>query len=65
MPSTPLIHLELVIMDNPINPFRFESFLNVAEEDQANTLGLKPLNIRLFQQPEILCDLNKNIIINL
>jgi len=39
MPTAPLIRLELVIVDNPVNPFRFESFLNVAEEDQTKILA--------------------------
>lgn len=39
MPDAPLIRLECVILDNPINPFRFESFLNVAAEDQADVLA--------------------------
>ena len=39
MPNAPLIRLELIIIDNPVNPFRFESFLNVAEEDQAFILA--------------------------
>jgi len=38
MPTAPLIRLELVIPDRPDNPFNFESFLNVAEEDQARVL---------------------------
>jgi hypothetical protein len=39
MPTAPLIRLELVIPDRPDNPFKFESFLNVAEEDQARVLA--------------------------
>jgi hypothetical protein len=39
MPTAPLIRLELTILDQPDNPFRFESFLNVAEESQANVLS--------------------------
>ncbi len=38
MPSAPLIRLEMTIVDNPLNPFKFESFLNVANEDQAKVL---------------------------
>ena len=38
MPTAPLIRLELGILDNPINPFRFESFLNVADPDQLRIL---------------------------
>jgi hypothetical protein len=38
MPTAPLIRLELVILDRPGNPYRFESFLNVAQEDQARVL---------------------------
>ena len=39
MPTAPLIRLELVIIDRPDNPFKFESFLNVAESDQAAVLA--------------------------
>ena len=38
MPTAPLIRLELVIVDHPANPYKFESFLNVAQEDQARVL---------------------------
>ena len=38
MPSAPLIRLELTILDNPENPYRFESFLNLADEEQADIL---------------------------
>ncbi len=38
MPTAPLIRLELVVMDNPFDPFRFESFLNVGERDQLQVL---------------------------
>jgi hypothetical protein len=38
MPTAPLIRLNVVIFDRPENPFEFESFLNVAEEDQAHVL---------------------------
>jgi len=39
MPTAPLIRLELAILDNPDSRFLFESFLNVADEDQANILA--------------------------
>jgi hypothetical protein len=39
MPTAPLIRLELAILDRPANPYRFESFLNVVEEDQAKVLA--------------------------
>jgi hypothetical protein len=39
MPTAPLIRLELTIHDRPSNPYRFGSFLNVAEEDQARVLA--------------------------
>ena len=29
MPTAPLLRLELVILDNPTNPYKFESFLNI------------------------------------
>ena len=39
MPSAPLIRLLFTIMDNPRNPYQFESFLNVADEEQAQVLA--------------------------
>jgi hypothetical protein len=39
MPSAPLVRLEIVIVDQPVNPYRFESFLNVGSEDQAHVLS--------------------------
>jgi hypothetical protein len=39
MRSGPLIRLELVILDDPAQPYLFESFLNVAEKDQARVLA--------------------------
>ncbi|MCL4266688.1 MAG: hypothetical protein KJ069_26080 [Anaerolineae bacterium] len=39
MPTAPLIRLEMVIVDNPVNPFCFESFLNVGEPDQLRILA--------------------------
>lgn len=39
MPTAPLIRLEFVILDRPTNPYKFESFLNVAVEDQAQVLS--------------------------
>ena len=48
MPTAPLIRLELVLLDRPGNPFRFESFLNVAEEDQANVLAQLANQERLY-----------------
>jgi hypothetical protein len=38
MPTASLIRLELVVVDNPFDPFRFESFLNVGERDQLQVL---------------------------
>lgn len=38
MPTAPLIRLELTILDDPANPFCFESLFNVAEEGQAAVL---------------------------
>ena len=38
MPTAPLIRLELVILDQPDAHYRFESFLNVAQEDQSKIL---------------------------
>ena len=39
MPNAPLIRLLFVVVDNPTNPYQFESFLNVAEPDQARVLA--------------------------
>ena len=39
MPTAPLIRLEFTIFDRPDNPYLFESFLNIADRDQANILG--------------------------
>ncbi|MGD8586081.1 MAG: hypothetical protein PVJ75_12080, partial [Chloroflexota bacterium] len=39
MPTAPLIRLELVILDQPASPYKFESFLNVADYDQARILA--------------------------
>jgi hypothetical protein len=47
MPTAPLIRLTLHILDRPQDPYRFESFLNVAEEDQLQVLT------RLASQEEL------------
>jgi hypothetical protein len=39
MPTAPLIRLQLDVIDRPEDPYRFESFLNVAAEDQAQILA--------------------------
>ena len=39
MPTAPLIRLELTILDKPGNPYQFESFLNLADEEQAYILA--------------------------
>jgi hypothetical protein len=39
MPSAPLIHLTFHLFDRPNDPYRFESFLNIAEPDQAQVLA--------------------------
>lgn len=38
MPTAPLVRLELLIYDEPCNPYRFESFLNVGAQDQMAVL---------------------------
>jgi hypothetical protein len=48
MPTAPLIRLELAILDNPINPYKFESFLNVAQEDQLLVLTRLANQDRLY-----------------
>jgi hypothetical protein len=40
LPTAPIIRLEMRVLDNPANPFRFESFLNVGDADQARCLTL-------------------------
>lgn len=39
MPTAPLIRLQMTILDDPLQPFMFESFLNITEESQANVLN--------------------------
>ena len=39
MPSAPLVRLELLVYDDPRDPFCFESFLNVAAPDQLAVLA--------------------------
>lgn len=39
MPRAPLIRLELSILDDPATRFRFESFLNVAQESKVKVLA--------------------------
>jgi hypothetical protein len=48
MPTAPLIRLEVVILDNAANPYRFESFLNVAQADQARVLAELANQDRLY-----------------
>jgi hypothetical protein len=38
LPSAPVLRLRAVIVDQPQNPYRFESFLNVGHEDDARLL---------------------------
>jgi hypothetical protein len=39
MPSAPLLRLQIDILYQPDNPYRFESFLNVAAESQAEVVA--------------------------
>lgn len=48
MPTAPLIRLEVNIFDQPENPYRFESFLNIAEQNQENVLAELANQDRLF-----------------
>jgi hypothetical protein len=48
MPTAPLIRLQVTILDHPSNPYRFESFLNVADEDQARVLAQLAGQDRLY-----------------
>lgn len=38
LPTAPVLRLRAVIMDDPHNPYRFESFLQVGQEDDARLL---------------------------
>lgn len=40
MPTAPIIRLEIRVLDDPHHPFLFETFLNVADIDQAKVLAL-------------------------
>jgi hypothetical protein len=48
MPTAPLIRLEVAILDRPSNPYRFESFLNAGQEDQARVLAELAHQDRLY-----------------
>jgi hypothetical protein len=48
MPTAPLIRLDLVVLDNPAAPYKFESFLNIAEADQARVLAQLANQDRLY-----------------
>jgi hypothetical protein len=48
MPTAPLIRLEFTIYDQPDVPYRFESFLNIAEEDQSRILDQLANQDRLY-----------------
>ena len=48
MPTAPLIRLEVEILDQPDNPYRFESFLNVGTEDQVDVLAQLANQERLY-----------------
>jgi hypothetical protein len=48
MPTAPLIRLEVYIFDQQENPYRFESFLNVAEQEQEKVLAELANQDRLF-----------------
>jgi len=48
MPTALLIRLQLTILDRPRNPYRFESLLNVAEQDQAAVLAQLASQDRLY-----------------
>jgi hypothetical protein len=38
LPTAPVLRLNVAILDRPQNPFRFESFLNIGDEEQARIL---------------------------
>lgn len=39
MPTAPLIRMEIAVIDDPDNPYRFETFFNVADEQQVDILS--------------------------
>lgn len=47
-PLAPLIRLEMTILDDLVNPYKFESFLDVAQEDQARVLAQLANQDRLY-----------------
>jgi hypothetical protein len=48
IPTAPLIRLVFTIQDRPDNPYRFESFLNVADDNQVNILSKLANQDRLY-----------------
>ena len=40
MPTAPVIRLNVAIVDDPHNPYRFESFLNIGDDEQDRILEL-------------------------
>jgi hypothetical protein len=48
MPTAPLIRLDVVILDQSASPYKFESFLNVAAEDQVRVLSQLANQDRLY-----------------
>jgi hypothetical protein len=48
LPTAPIIRLNLAILDQPQNPYRYESFLNIGDDDQARILA------RLVSQEQLI-----------
>jgi hypothetical protein len=48
MPTAPLIRLDISVVDDPLNPYKFESFLNIAADDQATVLAQLANQDRLY-----------------
>jgi hypothetical protein len=48
MPTAPLIRLDITVVDDPLNPYKFESFLNIAAEDQASVLDILASQDKLY-----------------
>ena len=48
MPTAPLVRLAVQVFDRPLNPFLFESFLNVGEDDQLAVLNQLAGQDKLF-----------------
>lgn len=48
LPPAPVLRLNLAIVDQPHNPYHYESFLNIGDEDQARILTTLLTQERLY-----------------